>query len=244
VAPPHPKSAARTRLPAGAEYHEGIAANWTAAYGRRGFRQRLALFHEVIGRNVQTGQQWMDLGCGSGVLTKELLGRGARVTAVDGSPGMLRCAEDYLGSDANKVVWLEGDVAQVDVAGYGRFDGLLCSSVIEYVDDPHALMEKIAGVLSPAGLLIISMPPRYSIIRMLQKVLRRAASLAGRDVCRYLSVSRFEIDPASLRQWLGRYGFELLVVSRFDPVLPRAVWSWFRPALLVCEARKLEAAKQ
>jgi 2-polyprenyl-3-methyl-5-hydroxy-6-metoxy-1,4-benzoquinol methylase len=225
-------------LAAGARYHEAIAGNWSAGYARGGFHRRLRIFRDIIARRVAPGTRWLDLGCGSGVLSKELLERGATVTAVDGSPAMLRNAHEYLQHDAARVTWLQADVTQLDTAQLGSFDGVLCSSVIEYAEAPDALMAGISALLPKGAALIISLPPKWSSVRSLQKVLRRTAALVGSDLYSYLDVSRFEIDPAELATWLARFGFDLQVVTRFDPILPRVLIRWMRPALLICEAQK------
>src|SRR5207302_5626954 len=63
-------------LPSGARFHEEIAAAWTAGYARGGFARRLHFFQPILARHVRPGDSWVDLGCGSGVLTKELLALG------------------------------------------------------------------------------------------------------------------------------------------------------------------------
>ena len=54
----------------------------------------LALLPDVSGLRV------LDAGCGSGYYTRELVGRGARVVAVDASPRMVGLARRRVGPDA------------------------------------------------------------------------------------------------------------------------------------------------
>ena len=49
----------------------------------------------------------LDLGCGTGLLTRELAVDGRLVIGVDPSPAMLACARRHAGAD--KVQWIEGD---------------------------------------------------------------------------------------------------------------------------------------
>ena len=43
-------------------------------------------------------------------------------------------------------------------------DGVLCSSVLEYVSDVDTCLKEFARVLRPAGLLLVSVPNRHSIV--------------------------------------------------------------------------------
>lgn len=228
-----------SRLPAGANFHEGIAADWSAGYARGGFKRRFACFLPVLARNVEPGQSWLDLGCGSGVLTRQLLLQGATVVAMDGSPTMLKAAQAYVGLEHPvEPVWVQGNVESLTEFSDGSFDGVLCSSVIEYVDHPQAMLSEVARVLRPGGRFVLSVPPRYSAVRTMQKVIRNMARVFDKDKYPYLAVSQFEINPRKLRQWLDSTGFEMNRVTRFDPVLPATLLFLFRPALMIIEAQR------
>ncbi|MCC6998021.1 MAG: methyltransferase domain-containing protein [Deltaproteobacteria bacterium] len=227
-------------IPRGAEFHEQIASNWGAGYAQGSFKQRLELFNSILDRSGVAGQRWLDLGCGSGVLTKELLARGARVVALDGSPSMLEAARRSVDTTASELVaFRQGDVQDLSWSESGAFDGVLCSSVVEYVDAPDELIRQVSRVLKAGGLLIISMPPKRSLIRTWQKVSRFIYGLLGKDRHSYLAVSRFEIDRGAVAGWLRGAGLRLEHVSGFDPILSSRALKLFFPALLVCEARRL-----
>ncbi len=225
----------------GARFHEEIAAGWTAGYARGGFARRLHFFRPILTRHIRPGDSWVDLGCGSGVLTKELLALGASVVAVDGSPRMLSHAREQIGlEDAGRVNWIQSDVQSIDALKNGAYDGVLCSSVVEYLDRPGALLKEVARILSPGGVLVISLPPTWSVVRMFQKGIRAFMSMFGKDKFTYLSVSRLEISPRAIDRLLQEAGFSVIRSTRFDPVLPRALLRLVPPALLVVEARKLD----
>ena len=237
----HAAGAIPSGLPRGACFHEEIAAGWTAGYARGGFARRLDLIRVILTGHVRPDDSWVDLGCGSGVLSKELLALGASVVAVDGSPRMLSHARERIGSEyAGRVSWIQSDVQSIDALKNGAFDGVLCSSVVEYLDRPDALLKEIARILSPGGVLVISLPPTLSVVRVLQKGFRAFMSMFGKDKFTYLSVSRLEISPRAIDRLLQEAGFLVIRTTRFDPVLPRALLRLVRPALLVVEARKLD----
>ena len=228
-------------LPRGACFHEEIAVDWTAGYARGGFARRLDLIRLILTRHVRPGDSWVDLGCGSGVLCRELLALGASVVAVDGSPRMLSHAREQMGSEyAGRVSWIQSDVQSISSLKDGAFDGVLCSSVVEYLDRPDALLKEVARILSPGGILVISLPPTLSAVRVFQKGIRAFMSMFGKDKFTYLSVSRLEISPRAIDRLLQEAGFSVIRSTGFDPVLPRGLLRLVRPSLLVVEARKLD----
>lgn len=228
-------------IPRGAAFHEQIANDWGAGYARPGFRKRLDLFKAILDRSVSRGQLWLDLGCGSGVLSSELLKRGARAVAFDGSPCMLAAARRSLNSvPGADVQFEEGDAQDLSRFAPGSFDGVLCSSVIEYVEAPDALVRHVSRVLKDNGALIISMPPTYSLVRTVQKAVRGAVLPFGVDRYSYLDVSRFEVRPGAVKKWLGQANLRVDRITKFDSVMPQPMMGIFRPSLLVCEARKAE----
>ena len=223
-------AATSSRLPSGARFHEEIAASWTAGYARSGFARRRDLFRSILTRHVTPGDSWVDLGCGSGVLSRELLALGASVVAVDGSPRMLSHAREQMGSEyAARVNWIHSDVQSIDALKNGAFDGVLCSSVVEYLDRPDALLKEVARILSPGGVLVISLPPTLSVVRVLQKGIRAFMSMFGKDKFTYLSVSRLEISPRAIDRLLQEAGFSVIRSTKYDPALPRVLLRLLRP---------------
>ena len=94
----------------------------------------------------------LDLCCGTGLMTAELLGRGFTVTGVDASPAMLRLARERLGPDAPLIeAWLP------DLPVEGPFD-----AVVSTLDGFNYLtmteltqtLAATAGVLRPGGWIV------------------------------------------------------------------------------------------
>jgi S-adenosylmethionine-dependent methyltransferase len=85
----------------------------------------------------------LDLGCGTGATAVRLARLGIDVTLLDSSPAMLDIAERAAleaGVDG-KIVLKHGDAAQVaNLFPVGSFDFVLCHNILEYVDDPNAIL--------------------------------------------------------------------------------------------------------
>lgn len=94
----------------------------------------------------------VDLGCGTGLLTRELALPGRQVVGVDPSPAMLAVARRYPG--AHRVRWIEGDAS---VLGRPRADLLVMTgNVVQvFLDDAGwlAALAAIHAALRPGGIL-------------------------------------------------------------------------------------------
>ena len=95
----------------------------------------------------------LDAGCGSGPLSAALRDRGAVVTGIDVSDGMLALAKQRLGGDA--------DLHLVDLRdrlpfGEGVFDVVVSSLVLHYLEDWAPTLAELRRVLRPGGRLVAS----------------------------------------------------------------------------------------
>ncbi|WP_328943213.1 methyltransferase domain-containing protein [Streptomyces sp. NBC_00250] len=107
----------------------------------------LALAGDVAGRRI------LDAGCGSGPLSAALRDRGADVTGIDSSAGMLELARRRLGADtALHVVDLADPLPFDDDA----FDDVVASLVLHYLEDWGPTLTELRRVLRPGGRLIVS----------------------------------------------------------------------------------------
>ena len=100
-----------------------------------------------------TGRQVLDAACGPGLYLRELLDRGAEVTAFDGSPVMLGLATRQAGGRA-----------RIDQAALGEplpypdraFDLIVCALAIHYAHDRAAVFAEFWRVLRPGGAAVVS----------------------------------------------------------------------------------------
>ncbi|MEA2170467.1 MAG: hypothetical protein QOF76_3767 [Solirubrobacteraceae bacterium] len=114
----------------------------------------LALAGAVRGRRI------LDAGCGAGPLFAELRDRGAVVTGIDASGGMLEVARRRLGADADLHV---ADLANPLPFPDGVFDDVIASLVLHYLEDWGPTLAELRRVLRPAGRLIASVDHPFAI---------------------------------------------------------------------------------
>jgi SAM-dependent methyltransferase len=94
----------------------------------------------------------VDIGCGTGLITRALAAEGYRMTGVDPAPGMLEIARRSEHGD--QVEWIEGEIS---VLGERNADLALMSGHVAQVfltdDDWRAALVAIRAALQPEGTL-------------------------------------------------------------------------------------------
>jgi ubiquinone/menaquinone biosynthesis C-methylase UbiE len=110
-----------------------------------------------------TGRRILDAGCGAGPLFAALRDRGAVVTGIDASAGMLELARKRLGADADlRVVDLAGPLPFPD----DSFDDVVASLVLHYLEDWGPTLAELRRVLTLGGRLILSVDHPFAICLM------------------------------------------------------------------------------
>jgi len=101
----------------------------------------------------------LDLGCGTGAIALRLARLGLHVTLLDASLPMLDFAQRAAreAGVAERITLKRGDATQcADLFDAGSFDLILCHNVLEFVDDPSALLRGAARALRvPSGIISV-----------------------------------------------------------------------------------------
>ncbi len=125
----------------------------------------------------------LDLGCGTGAAAVRLAQLGFHVTVLDSSPAMLDTAE-RAAHDAgvkDKMALKHGDAAQsASLFHSGSFDLILCHNLLEYVDDPGAVLCGAARVMRGSS-AILSVLVRNQAGEVLKAALQRGDLAAAED---------------------------------------------------------------
>jgi SAM-dependent methyltransferase len=96
----------------------------------------------------------LEIGCGSGRLTRHLVAAGHRVLATDASPAMLDLAREALpGTQFARLTLPDDPVPPVDaIVGTGH-----ALNYLDTVDGVHRALIALAGALNPGGLLALDL---------------------------------------------------------------------------------------
>jgi ubiquinone/menaquinone biosynthesis C-methylase UbiE len=222
-------------------YHDSLAADWERRYQKPAYQAREAVLQKCLQDRDLSGQVWLDAGCGTGTLSRCLAARGCRVLGVDASPEMIAAAKHFTESDRKFSQLRFERIETVDRLAMGDrcFDGLLCSSVLEYVADPKACLAEFARVLKPGGVLLVSMPNRHSLVRQLQVRCHQLGSILGARWMKFLDYSRQQFSRCEFQELLAQAGFALEKALPFGSPLPSlAQRSRYWGSLLMFMARK------
>ena len=210
-----------------AQYFDKLSKDWSTHYRRSFlFAQRHDAFNQAVERFADPAGSALDYGCGSGVLTRLLIGRFNRIVATDISEEMRRATELAFASEPSVSV-IEPDALLNRV-----FDLVLCSSVIEYVEEPEEFLLRLRCHLKPGGVLLLSAPNRAGVIQ----VLHRLVATLRRDS--YISYQRHRFAHYAVRDLLFRSGFR--VESLSSPVGLPLMRLMGMGELMLCVARRRE----
>ena len=208
-------------------YHGRLAPDWEARYRKRSFRARVDAVEECLLGQSLVGRAWLDAGCGTGTLSRILADRGCDVTGVDAAAGMIRVAQEQAtqaasGDSRKRNLRFEvcGTIERLPLAA-SSLDGVLCSSVLEYVDAAEEVLIEFFRVLKPGGLLLVSVPNSQSIVRRAQVAAFHLGRRTGRKWLSFVEYSRNEYSVTEFGALLQRCGFGVDKVLVFGSPMPR-----------------------
>lgn len=95
----------------------------------------------------------LDLGCGTGALGRELKRRQS-VEVI----GITKSADEAAVAEKNLDRVLVQDLETFELDQLDRFDCVVCSHVLGYLDHPRNLLRSVRAVLAPAGILVVAIP--------------------------------------------------------------------------------------
>lgn len=109
----------------------------------------------VLDKLELSGKTALDIGCGTGELTRQLKARGFTVTGIDMSDVAIEAAKRI----DRDILYLCGKFEQSALDG--RYDVIVINKVLAFVDDMDSFVAKAKKLLAPNGKLIIITPVRY-----------------------------------------------------------------------------------
>jgi len=137
---------------------------------------------------------------------------GASVTAVDGAAEMIAAAQRLGGGGGVLVYRTCGDLARLPEEDES-FDGVLCSSLLEYLDEPGQVLTEFWRVTKAGGTLIVTLPNRRALVRKAERLLFGLTSAFRRSYPPYLAHVKVEWDRREAIALLGNAGYEARSVT-------------------------------
>jgi 2-polyprenyl-6-hydroxyphenyl methylase/3-demethylubiquinone-9 3-methyltransferase len=164
----------------------------------------------VTARIKLAGANVLDVGCGGGLLSEALAKAGAKVTAIDLSPELLKVARLHRLESGVNVDYRQQSVEELAAESPQSFDAITCMEMLEHVPDPASIIRACATLLKPGGHLFLSTLNRTPAAFALAIVgAEYVAQLLPKGTHHYQAF----IKPSELAAWLREAGVQLEDVS-------------------------------
>jgi SAM-dependent methyltransferase len=131
---------------------------------------------------IRAGQRVLDVACGTGVLARELVGRGGWVAGIDPNPGMVAVARRITPA----AEWHEGAAESLPFAD-ASFDAVASQFGLMFFSERPRALREMMRVLRPGGRLAVAVwdsldniPAYASLVALLERTAGRAAADALR----------------------------------------------------------------
>jgi ubiquinone/menaquinone biosynthesis C-methylase UbiE len=202
----------------------GEVWNWETSAGKERWARRA----KMLTRHLTPGTKVLEIGCGTGYFSKELVRTGANITAVDISPDLLSVAAQKVA--ARNIVFQVENAYAMNLAD-DSFDFIVGSSVLHHLDVEQALQE-CWRALKPGGALRFTEPNMLNPQIALQKNIPFIKKMMGD------SPDETAFFRWSLKKQLAKAGFIDISIRPFDflhPQIPECLISFFRPICSLLE---------
>lgn len=216
-----------------ARFFDLEAKRYDAAYdamssGGHTLRARMAAVLELLGPK---GGSVLDIGMGPGRLLVELDDLGWEVSGADPSREMVKLTQSRLPHATNRLVQAPAERLPFPNE---RFDAIVATGVLEYVDDLRSSLGEFARVLRPGGRAVVSIPNSRAPYGVWRRRVWYAGVNAAKRLLRFGRPVRPRADRviplAQLEALLSEAGFQvqairhaarLVVPSPLDSIAPR-----------------------
>jgi ubiquinone/menaquinone biosynthesis C-methylase UbiE len=153
------------------------AVTWSAKYVPDGpLANRLTRLSTAVSWHARAGDRVLDLGCGTGELTRTLAAAGLRVVGCDISRQMLVRAAAvggvYPGAGYAGWVRLAPDWQNLPFES-AAFDVVVAASVLEYMAEPAVVLRECARVVRPGGVVLYTVPDLRHAVRWVEWLAQR-----------------------------------------------------------------------
>ena len=135
-------------------FYNGIAYEWEEKINKPETAKRLKVVYKVLFNPISLkGKKFLDIGCGLGYFSLRAGQLGANVHGIDIGDNLVKiCSKRYpkgkfLVASAEKLPFKDNS-----------FDVVLCTEVIEHVNDQKKVIGEIFRVLKKGGYLVITTP--------------------------------------------------------------------------------------
>ncbi|MFL5742640.1 MAG: class I SAM-dependent methyltransferase [Flavisolibacter sp.] len=154
-------------------------------YNRIADRKRVDFIAGVLKSTLSPHARILDVGCGNGVISRHLGKLGFNVLGIDVSEKTIETARSL--TQLPNVQFLKKSAEEL-VADGEKYEAVICSEVLEHLNDPGSLLSVLYQTLADKGKLIVTVPngkgPRETFVTRPILQMRRKNSWAWKTIVR------------------------------------------------------------
>lgn len=187
------------------ERWEANAQYWVKVIRERRDRYRTELTDKAVLDAVGAceGLRVLDAGCGEGYLARTLADRGADVTGVDVSQGLIDAASSHP-SSTDKTTFVRASVDDLPFDD-DAFDLIVCNHLFSHLHDPTGALNEFSRVLKSGGrLVLLTLHPCFYVENSEQGAMNSVPAsqyFSPRGVDQKFVVDGLE-SPSMITSWL------------------------------------------
>ena len=184
----------------------GEVWNWESAAGKLRWQRRV----KMLTSHLKTGDKVLEIGCGTGYFTREIVKTGALVTVIDISPELLEIAKQEI--IESNVHFMIDNAYELSFEDH-TFDSVVGSSVLHHLEPEKAIRE-LFRVLKPGGSFYFTEPnmmnPQIALQKNIPALKRRLGD----------SPDETAFFRWPLKKLMQKTGFTAIEIKPFDFLHP------------------------
>jgi trans-aconitate methyltransferase len=156
----------------------------------------------------KAGDRILDLGCGTGALTRRIADAGAAVVGIDASPAMIEQARLNFPS-------LEFEVVDALSMQFTEpFDAIFSNAALHWMQPPQTVAARMFAAIKPGGRLVLEMGGKGNVSAILSAAIAAGQSV-GIDLTPMIEINYFP-GIGEYAGVLERAGFTVTFAALFD----------------------------
>lgn len=156
----------------------------TYEYQRYADIKRLLFIEKKLKEYNLPGSRILDIGCGNGIISRYLGSKGYFVLGIDVDQKAIEYANSH--NKYSNVIFKVKNVEDLTVEPV-EYDAIICSEVLEHLDQPSKLLQILYKILKPGGIMVVTVPngngPRELFVTRPVIHLRKKDGLIWKVIC-------------------------------------------------------------
>lgn len=180
-------------------------------------------------------QRILDIGCGNGSISIQLLSEHTRLTLLDLSSSMIRTAGGNIPERLKDRATLRNeDFSQAEFGGQ-KFDLVIAIGVLAHVKSPDAFLQKVESLVAPGGNIVLEFTDAFhgvgrigrfwgALKELIAPAKYRTNKLSQRDVAKVLANHRLKVVDELRYSRVPLPGFTRIFGYRIEQALVRMMF--------------------